>query len=262
MKIPIYQVDAFTNKIFSGNPAAVCPLDSWLPNPVMQKIAAENNLSETAFFVSKDPDFELRWFTPSTEVDLCGHATLATAFVLFEIIKSLEKTLRFHTRSGLLTVERTSTGYTMNFPLAVYQTTEITPLLKRAIGIEPLNAVRGKGFLMAEVASEKEVRSMVPEFYTVMQLHPHGLIITAKGESVDFVSRSFFPNMGVNEDPVTGASHTLLAPYWAAKLGKNSMQAQQLSKRGGEIFCKLVDDRVEISGEAVLYLSGQIEVNA
>ncbi len=260
MKLPLYQIDAFTSKVFGGNPAAVCPLESWLPDSTLQKIAAENNLSETAFFVSKGDDYELRWLTPSTEVDLCGHATLASSYVLFELLNYKQKTLKFHTRSGILTVEKTEGGYTMNLPVNNYKETEVTPLLSRAVGIKPSHAVIGKNILMAEISSEKELRSLIPEIYTVMQVHPHGLIITAKGETADFVSRSFFPNLGINEDPVTGASHTLLTPYWAAKLGKTSMKAQQLSKRGGDLYCTLTGDRVEIGGQAVLYLKGEIEV--
>lgn len=260
MKLALYQVDAFTNKIFGGNPAAVCPLDKWLPDAVMQKIAAENNVSETAFFIPKDGDYELRWFTPTTEVDLCGHATLASSYVLFEILKYHEKTLRFHTRSGVLSVEKTAEGFKMNLPADKPQETEVTPLLTRAVGVKPIQAIKGKNILMAVISSESELRSLIPEIYTVMQVHRHGLIITAKGDQVDFVSRSFFPNMGINEDPVTGASHTLLTPYWSTKLGKTSMKAQQLSKRCGDLQCTLVGDRVEISGQAVLYLSGEIEI--
>ena len=260
MKLPLYQIDAFTSKVFGGNPAAVCPLEKWLPDSTLQKIAAENNLSETAFFVPKGDDYELRWLTPATEVDLCGHATLASSYVLFELMNYKHKTLKFHTRSGILTVEKSEGGYTMNLPVNNYKETEVTPLLSRAVGIKPLHAVIGKNILMAEIGSEKELRSLIPEIYTVMQVHPHGLIITAKGDTVDFVSRSFFPNLGINEDPVTGASHTLLTPYWVAKLGKTSMKAQQLSKRGGDLHCTLSGDRVEIGGQAVLYLKGEIEV--
>lgn len=262
MKLPLYQIDAFTSQIFGGNPAAVCPLEKWLPDGILQKIAAENNLSETAFFVPKGDDYELRWLTPATEVDLCGHATLASSYVLFEILNYKNKTIRFHTRSGILTVEKTDEGYTMNFPVNKFQEVEVTPLLSRAVGIKPLRAVSGKNIMLAEISSEKELRTLIPEIYTVMQVHPHGLIITAKGDSVDFVSRSFFPNLGINEDPVTGASHTLLAPYWSAKLGKISMKAKQLSKRGGDLHCTLLGDRVEIGGHAVLYLSGEIEIDS
>ncbi len=259
MKLPLYQIDTFTNRIFGGNPAAVCPLEKWLPESTMKKIAGENALPETAFFIPKDNDFELRWFTHLFEVDLSGHATLAAAHILFEIYKYAGKTLRFHTRSGVLTVEKSNTGYTMNFPVDTYKETEVTPLLIRAMGTKPIHAVRGKNILMAEIGSEKELRSLIPEIYTVMQVHPQGLIITAKGDHVDFVSRSFFPNLGINEDPATGASHTILTPYWSKKLGKQSMHAQQLSKRGGELHCTLSGDRVEISGQAVLYLRGEIE---
>lgn len=262
MKLPLYQVDSFTNQIFGGNPAAVCPLEYWLPDVTLQKIAAENNLSETAFFVPKGNDFELRWLTPATEVDLCGHATLASSHILFELLNYKEKTIKFHTRSGVLSVERTSDGYSMNFPINTFKETEVTPLLSRAVGVKPTHAVLGKNILMAEIGSESELRSLIPEIYTVMQVHPHGLIITAKGDKVDFVSRSFFPNLGINEDPVTGASHTLLTPYWSAKLGKSNMKAQQLSKRGGDLNCALSADRVDIGGQAILYLKGEIEIGS
>lgn len=259
MKLPLYQVDSFTNQIFGGNPAAVCPLEKWLPDTTLQKIAAENNLSETAFFVPKGNDFELRWLTPTTEVDLCGHATLASAYVLFEILKISQPQIQFHTRSGILSVEKSGQSYKMNLPADKPEESEVTPLLSRAVGTKPIQAIRGKNILMAVIESESELRSLIPEIYTVMQVHPNGLIITAKGDNVDFVSRSFFPNMGINEDPVTGASHTLLTPYWANRLGKNSMTAKQLSKRGGELLCSLNSDRVEISGSAMLYLKGEIE---
>jgi PhzF family phenazine biosynthesis protein len=260
MKIQLYQVDAFTKNIFSGNPAAVCPLPEHIPSSLMQKIAMENALSETAFFTSSDKGYELRWFTPSTEVDLCGHATLASAFVLFEHLNYTKPKIRFQTKSGELTVEKTEDGYRMNLPADVPKETGITPLLNRAIGVPVLSAAKGKNILMAEISSETDLKSLVPEIYTVMQVHPHGLIITAKGDHVDFVSRSFFPNLGINEDPVTGASHTLLTPYWSAKLGKSKMKAWQLSRRGGELLCNLNNDRVEISGQAVLFMKGEIDV--
>lgn len=260
MKIQLYQVDAFTKNIFSGNPAAVCPLQEEIPASIMQKIALENALSETAFFRPLEGAYSLRWFTPSTEVDLCGHATLASAFILFEHLNYTEPVLRFQTRSGELTVEKTREGFKMNLPADSPRETEITPLLNRAVGVKVIKAVKGKNILMAEVASETELKSLIPEIYTVMQVHPNGLIITAKGDEVDFVSRSFFPNLGINEDPVTGASHTLLAPYWAARLGKTKLTAKQLSKRGGDLQCYHTGDRVEICGQAVLFLKGEIEI--
>ncbi len=260
MKIQLFQVDAFTKNIFSGNPAAVCPLQEEIPATLMQKIAMENGLSETAFFIPVDIGYKLRWFTPSTEVDLCGHATLASAYVLFEHLHHTEPLIRFQTKSGELTVDKTSEGYKMNLPADTPRETEVTPLLNRAVGVNVIRAVKGKNVLMAELGSEAELKSIIPEIYTVMQVHPHGLIVTAKGDQVDFVSRSFFPNLGINEDPVTGASHTLLTPYWSARLAKTKLMARQLSKRGGELQCSHIGNRVEICGQAVLFLKGEIEV--
>ncbi|REJ80505.1 MAG: PhzF family phenazine biosynthesis protein [Bacteroidetes bacterium] len=260
MKLPLYQVDAFTSEVFHGNPAAVCPLNEWLSDDQMHRIAAENNLSETAFYVPKGNDFSLRWFTPTVEVSLCGHATLASAYVLFEIYKYSDPQVHFHTKSGLLSVRRDNGGFVMNFPADHYKETPITPLITRALGINPKKVVQGKNILMAELSSEKELRELFPEIYTVMQVHPHGLIVTAKGDNVDFVSRCFFPNAGINEDPVTGSAHTLLTPYWSEKLNKKELKARQISKRGGDLNCSMLGDRVEIGGNAVLYMRGEIEI--
>ncbi len=258
MEIKIYQVDAFASKLFGGNPAAICPLKEWLSNDVMQKIASENNLSETAFYVPKGDDFELKWFTPKAEVNLCGHATLATAFVIFEIEKSKQKVLKFHTLSGLLSVVRAKKGFTMNFPADVFNKTTITDEIKMAMGTEPIEAYHGRNVLMVVLNSEKELIAIKPIFEKVKLLHPHGLIVTAVGDNSDFVSRCFFPNYGIDEDPVTGSAHTILTPYWAHRFMKNDLTALQLSERRGELNCKLVNDRVEISGEAVLYMEGKI----
>ena len=258
MEIKIYQVDAFTSKLFGGNPAAVCPLKEWLSNDDMQKIASENNLSETAFYVPKGEEFELKWFTPKAEVNLCGHATLATAFVIFEIEKTKQAILKFQTLSGLLTVAKTRFGYTMNFPADVFIKNSVTNEIIEAIGKVPLEVYHGRNILMVVVNSEKELLEIKPDPEKVKRLHPHGLIITSPGEKVDFVSRCFFPNYGINEDPVTGSAHTILTPYWAHRLKKNDLTALQLSERRGELNCKLVNDRVEISGEAVLYMEGKV----
>lgn len=260
MKIKIYQVDAFTSKLFGGNPAAVCQLNEWIPDNLLQKIAFENNLSETAYYVSKGSEFELRWFTPKAEVDLCGHATLATAHIIFEIEKSALTVLKFHTKSGILEVTKYDKGYTMNFPADVYNKTEVTNKMKDAIGIKPAAAYKGRDVLMVVLNSEKELLKVNPEPEKVKALHRHGLIVTAKGDKTDFVSRCFFPNFGINEDPVTGSAHTILTPYWAERLKKNSLTALQLSERTGELVCRMAGDRVEISGEAVSYLSGEIWV--
>lgn len=258
MEIKIYQVDAFTSKLFGGNPAAVCPLKEWLSNDVMQRIASENNLSETAFYVTKGEEFELKWFTPKAEVNLCGHATLATAFVIFEIEKTKQEILKFQTLSGLLTVAKTRFGYTMNFPADVFIKNSVTNEIIEAMGKVPLEVYHGRNILMVVLNSEKELLEISPDPEKVKRLHPHGLIITAPGEKVDFVSRCFFPNYGINEDPVTGSAHTILTPYWAHRFKKNELTALQLSERRGALNCKLVNDRVEISGEAVLYMEGKV----
>ena len=261
MEIKIYQVDAFTSTLFGGNPAAVCPLKEWLSNDVMQKIASENNLSETAFYVPKGDEFELKWFTPKAEVNLCGHATLATSFVIFEIEKSKLPILNFHTLSGLLTVARAHKGFAMNFPSDIFNSTTISGEMIKAIGTEPTEAYHGRNILMVVLNSEKELINIKPNSEKVKLLHPHGLIVTAKGENSDFVSRCFFPNFGIDEDPVTGSAHTILTPYWANRLKKNDLTAHQLSERRGELFCRLVNDRVEISGETVLYLEGKVLIS-
>lgn len=259
MKTSLYQVDAFSDYVFGGNPAAVCRLETWLPDKLLQKISQENHLSETAFYVIENDGFKLRWFTPAAEVDLCGHATLATAYVLFELENYNEPEIRFHTRSGILTVKKSVEGYTMNFPCDEIHETETTHLLRQALGVKPVRTVKGKNILMAELESEKAVKELQPEIWTLMQVHAHGVIVTAQGSNCDFVSRCFFPNLGINEDPVTGSAHTLLTPYWSAKLGKTHLRARQISARGGELICDLKDNRVDITGKAVLYLRGQIE---
>lgn len=261
MELKIYQIDAFTSKLFGGNPAAVCPLKEWLPDETMQKIASENNLSETAFYVPKGDEFELKWFTPKAEINLCGHATLATAFVIFEIEKSKQTLLKFHTLSGLLTVTKANKGFSMNFPVDVFNKATITDEIIEAIGIKPVEAYHGRNILMVVLNTEKELTDINPDSEKVKLLHLHGLIVTAKGENSDFVSRCFFPNFGINEDPVTGSAYTILIPYWAFRLKKNDLTARQISARRGELFCKLVNDRVEISGEAVLYLEGRILIS-
>ena len=261
MELTLYQVDAFTNKLFGGNPAAVVPLKQWLPEIVMQKIAAENNLSETAFYVPRGNEFELKWFTPKAEIALCGHATLGTAYVIYEIQKSTLPQLNFHTKSGVLTVTRSSQMYSMNFPSDILDGTHITDEIHHAIGLRPAEAYYGRNVLMVLLNSENELAGIQPDPEKVKRLHPHGLIATAKGENTDFVSRCFFPNYGISEDPVTGSAHTILTPYWAKRLNKNILTAQQISERVGELTCRFLNDRVEISGEAVLYLEGKIFVD-
>ncbi len=260
MPIPLYQVDAFTNELFGGNPAAVCPLEEWLPDATLQAIAAENNLSETAFFSPEGDGFRLRWFTPIREVDLCGHATLATAFVLFERQGFRGDTLRFQSRSGLLLAERGADGITLDFPAGAAQPCQAPRGLAEALGIEPVECLKANDYLVV-LRDEEAVRSAKPDFRALAEVELRGVAITAQGNDVDFVSRFFAPSYGINEDPVTGAAHCLLAPYWAGVLGKQQLKAEQVSSRGGEVLCGVADDRVYLTGQAVLYLEGAITIN-
>ena len=260
-KIPIYQVDAFTSEVFSGNPAAVCLLEEWSADKAMQSIAAENNLSETAFLVRENDIFELRWFTPVTEVALCGHATLASAFVIFHEQNWPEKTIRFQTRkSGQLVVTGKDDLLVMDFPARPVQERVNPPGLTEALGISPIDIFNSEEDLLVVLENEQSVRSVQPDFAALNQAEARGVIVTAPGDQCDFVSRFFAPRVGVNEDPVTGSAHTVLTPYWSEVLGKIDLHAFQISKRGGELFCQLAGDRVMISGRAVLYLAGTISV--
>ncbi|MDT8886184.1 PhzF family phenazine biosynthesis protein [Aquirufa sp. LEPPI-3A] len=261
MKIPIYQVDAFTNERFKGNPAAVCPLDVWLPDAVMQNIAAENNLAETAFIVPNGNEVEIRWFTPTVEVDLCGHATLASAYVLFNELGFVGDQINFIShRSGPLSVTKNGTILALNFP--VDSLLEIPVQAEHAIGLShaPHIVFKGRTDYLFVYDSEAEILALQPDFELLKSHDVRGIIVTAPGETTDFVSRFFGPACGVNEDPVTGSAHTTLTPYWAGVFGKTELTARQLSQRTGDLTCKLLGDRVEIAGEAVLYLRGVIEV--
>jgi len=260
MKLKMFQADAFTEKLFSGNPAAVCPLENWLPDEAMQKIAAENNLAETAFYIPEKNDFHLRWFTPLAEVDLCGHATLATAHIMMSHLAFNKPQINFNSRSGMLSVRKNGELLTLNFPKDELNKTETPKAILDAISVKPVNCYEGKNVLMVVLNSQEELESINPKSNFIAQAHPHGVIITAKGNDVDFVSRCFFPNLGINEDPVTGSAHTILTPYWSAKLGKAKLTAKQLSKRTGNLTCELIGDRVEISGKAVTYMVGEIEI--
>ncbi|MGI8469099.1 MAG: PhzF family phenazine biosynthesis protein [Pyrinomonadaceae bacterium] len=259
MNLQIFQVDAFTNKTFGGNPAAVCPLENWLDAGLMQKIALENNLSETAFFVKKNDVYELRWFTPTFEIDLCGHATLASAFVIFDVLGSNEKVLKFQTKSGLLTVEKENDLLVLDFPSRAAKRCETPKGLVEAIGKTPSEVLKARDYLMI-YKSETEVCAINPNFAELLKIGAHAFIVTAKGKNCDFVSRFFAPEVGVFEDPVTGSAHCTLIPYWAEKLGKDKLFARQVSARGGELFCELKGDRVKIGGNATLYLKGEIYI--
>lgn len=260
MQLDLYQVDAFTDKVFGGNPAAVCPLKEWLPDDVLQNIAMENNLSETAFFVPEGKNFNLRWFTPVSEVDLCGHATLATAFTLFTQLGYKDETITFTGRSGELYVHKTSNGIMMDFPVWERTKTEIPEIIANAFGQVPLEFYEGFD-AMAIFENAEDVRKIEPDFTILKRYGARGVLITAPGDNgYDFVSRAFFPKLSIDEDPVTGSAHCILTPYWAERFNKNTLNAHQASERGGDLICTLKSDRVEITGNAVLYMQGKIYV--
>lgn len=259
MKIPYYQVDAFTERTFGGNPAGVCPLESWLPDDVLQRVAAENNLAETAFFTRQPDCFHLRWFTPIVEMDLCGHATLASAFVLFSELGHSERSVRFQTRSGLLAAERNGEIIELDFPSCAPERCAPPQELARALGREPREVLRSRDFL-AVYDSQAEVAALNPDMALLARLNCLGVIVTAPGKDADFVSRFFAPRAGIPEDPATGSSHSTLIPFWAERLGKTELFARQISPRGGEIYCRLLGDRVGIGGRAVIYCRGQLEI--
>ncbi|HYD29886.1 MAG TPA: PhzF family phenazine biosynthesis protein [Azospirillaceae bacterium] len=261
MRLPLFQVDAFTNKVFAGNPAAVCPLESWLPGATLQAIAAANNLAETAFFVPAGDGFELRWFTPVSEVDLCGHATLATAFVLCSILEPARERVVFATRTaGPLAVIREGERYTLDFPARPPK-----PCLPPAGLFEALGGPEPRATLMARdlvvvYNSEEVVRNLKPDMTKLAALDVFAVCVTAKSDTVDFVSRFFAPRQGIPEDPVTGSAHCTLVPYWAERLDRSVLEARQVSGRGGALSCRLSGDRVFITGSAALYLEGMIDV--
>lgn len=260
-KIKLYQVDAFTSTLFSGNPAAVCVLDSWIDDKLMQNIGSENNLAETAFLVPRGKDYEIRWFTPSIEVDLCGHATLASAFVLFDVLGYSGSTIKFHSlRSGLLTVTKKDDLLMMDFPTDDLEllSEEQNAKIEGCIGLKPIETYKGKTDFITVIEKESDLKNLQPDLHEVSKLKGRGLVVTAKGDDVDFVSRFFAPQTGIPEDPVTGSSHTSLLPLWSKKLGKTSLVARQLSKRGGQLFCEFKGDRCLIGGNAKLYLTGEI----
>jgi len=260
MKIPLYQVDAFSNRPFAGNPAAVCPLEAWLPDEIMQSIAAENNLSETAFYVRDGPLYDLRWFTPSVEVDLCGHATLASASVILEIRREIPGSrVVFRTKSGELSVEREGDLYALDFPSRPPQPCAVHPGLVQALGAAPKEVLAARDYL-AVFESEEQVIALAPDMAKLAEMDRFAVIATAPGRDCDFVSRFFAPSKGVPEDPVTGSSHCTLIPYWAEQLGKTKLFARQRSRRGGELVCELNGGRVRIAGHAAFYLQGVIEL--
>jgi PhzF family phenazine biosynthesis protein len=257
--LDIYQVDAFTSQLFSGNPAAVVPLKEWLPEARMQEIALENNLSETAFFVPSGKDSSIRWFTPTAEVDLCGHATLATAHVLWSELGFKRERLVFDSRSGKLVVEKVEKGYQLDFPAdEPRMVTHAPPALFKGLGIIPDKILKGKDDYLVILENEEAVRSLLPDFRELAALGGRGLIVSAPGTDSDIVSRCFYPSVGVDEDPVTGSAHTTLTPYWSKQLGKDRLYARQISARGGELVCTMARERVLIEGKAVTYMKGEI----
>ena len=261
MTIKIYQIDAFADTLFSGNPAAVCPLIEWLPDETLQNIAMENNLAETAFYVKEKESFHIRWFTTTMEVELCGHATLATAFVLFHHENYDGDKITFSSRSGPLTVTKSKEVLTLNFPVDTISEVTALPVLDAGLGAKPIKTFKGKTDYMLVFENENQIKQMAPDLTLIATVNARGIIVTAKGNQVDFVSRFFDPQSGGGEDPVTGSAHTSLTPYWAKVLDKTEFEAIQLSKRGGKLTCKLVGDRVEISGKAKLFLIGMIYLN-
>jgi PhzF family phenazine biosynthesis protein len=259
MEIPFYQVDAFTDRVFAGNPAAVCPLDFWLDDAVLQSIAAENNLAETAFFVPEDGGYHLRWFTPACEVELCGHATLASAYVILNRLSPNVKEIRFRAIAGELRVTRDRDLYVLDFPSRKPKKTDPPRQLAEALGIEPDEVWLARDY-MAVFRTESQVRNLRPNMSELAKFDMYALIVTARGDSADFVSRFFAPAQGVAEDPVTGSAHCTLTPFWAERLGKKQLRALQVSPRSGELFCEDRGDRVKIAGNAVLFAEGKIQV--
>jgi PhzF family phenazine biosynthesis protein len=261
MRTPIFQVDAFASRLFAGNPAAVMPLERFPADVVLQNLAAENNLAETAFIVPEGGDFRLRWFTPAVEVPLCGHATLASAAVLMERLEPLRREVVFHSASGPLRVVRTDRGYSMDFPVRPITPSDTSPALSAALGGAVVESYVNPFNYLAVVETAAELRALTPDMSAVARLDRSGVIVTAPGgEGYDFVSRYFAPAKGIPEDPVTGSAHCTLAPYWAKRLGKTEFRAFQASRRGGELGVRLLGDRVALEGTCVFYLEGTVEI--
>ncbi len=260
MTLPLYVVNAFTNKPFAGNPAAVCPLGEWLSENTMQSIAAQNNLSETAFFVAQGDGYHIRWFTPACEANLCGHATLASAYVLFNELQYQGDVLRFESKSGPLSVSRNDDLLALDFPVWRVKPADGIDSIAKAIGRNPVKIYFGGDDLLAILENESQVANIKPDCELIKDLPARGLIVSAPGDSVDFVSRFFAPAKGIAEDPVTGSAHCALTPYWSAQLDKTRMTAKQLSARGGDLVCELQGERVKIAGHAQLYAKGQISI--
>ena len=259
MKLPLYQIDAFAKNAFEGNPAAICPLDTWLSDEILLSIPEENNLSETAYFVKTEKGFHIRWFTPTTEVDLCGHATLAAAFVIFNELGYKENSISFESKSGVLRVVKDNDLLIMDFPTQAPTACELPTEIKQAFDVSPVECLKAEDYILV-FNNENEILNAKPKLELLKNIDLRGVIITAPSKDYDFVSRFFAPKYGINEDPVTGSAHTQLIPYWSEKLSKNKFSAKQVSNRGGELFCALLGERVSIAGYAVKYLQGEIEI--
>jgi PhzF family phenazine biosynthesis protein len=261
MKLELYQVDAFAESIFKGNPAAVVPLEDWIPDELMQQIAMENNLSETAFFVKTDTGYHLRWFTPEYEIDLCGHATLGSAYVIKNFLEPHLASISFTTqKAGVLKASAHDGLYTLDFPARMPKETKVPEQLLKSIGVTTAVEILKSRDYFIVLPDEEAVKNVEPDFLLMKDLDALGVIVTAKGKSADVVSRCFYPGLGIPEDPVTGSAHTNLIPYWTEKLHKNKLVCKQLSQRGGELLCELDGDRVLMSGKCVLYLKGEISL--
>ncbi|QEC68649.1 PhzF family phenazine biosynthesis protein [Panacibacter ginsenosidivorans] len=259
MKLPVYKVDAFTDRLFGGNPAAVCPLEEWLPDTIMQSLGAENNLAETTFIAKENDHYHIRWFTPTVEVKLCGHATLATAHIFYTELGYTKDEIVFNSLSGLLKVSRKAEGvYTLDFPAdKLHPVTDVPDAIFEGLNIGPVPVFKSSFDYLLVLHSQQQVEALKPDFKILSALDARGVIVTAKGDEADFVSRCFFPPSGIDEDPVTGSAHTCMTPYWSAQLNKTSLKAIQVSKRRGYLDCELKRDRVLISGSAVTYLKGE-----
>lgn len=261
MKIQIYKVDAFAEKVFTGNPAAVCILDKWLSDELMQNIAAENNLADTAFIVHEAGTYKIRWFTPTVEVDLCGHATLASAFILLEYFERKEEFIEFCSpRSGKLSVFKENEKLFLDFPTDILIKSDNFGDIEKCIGLKPTEVYKGKTDLIAVLETESEIRGLKPDFAKISGLDARGLVISSRGKDTDFVSRFFAPQSGIQEDPVTGSAHTSLTPLWSKKLKKEELTAVQLSERGGVLTCRNKGNRCHIGGKAQLFLKGEIYI--
>jgi PhzF family phenazine biosynthesis protein len=261
MNLSIYQVDAFAETVFSGNPAAIIPLESWIAEDLMQKIAMENNLSETAFIVKEDEVYQIRWFTPENEVDLCGHATLASAYVIKNFIEPHIAEIEFSTQKvGELKASAKEGMYTLDFPARIPEPCSVPEDLLKSLGTSiAVEILKSRDYFVV-LPDEEAVKNIEPDFLLMQQLDTFGVIVTAKGQSADVVSRCFYPGAGINEDPVTGSAHCNIVPYWAQKLGKTKLHCKQLSKRGGSLDCELAGDRVLMKGKCVLFLQGEIDI--